>query len=94
MARSYQTDQAPEAWPSLKIGSNRWVCSIPAGLLNAGVYSVAPRIGVHNAYWIVHREDGLQFEVVLTHGVSPYWAGLTSHTRPGVTAPILLWVAT
>src|SRR5438094_219656 len=38
LLRSYQTDQAPPEWPAVKQGRNVWRCTVPKGLLNAGVY--------------------------------------------------------
>ncbi len=93
VTRSYQTDQEPENWPSIKIGKNRWNCVIPSGLLNAGVYYVCPKIGVHNSYWIVSQDAVVRFEVILDHGVSPLWNSLDGRNRPGLIAPILNWNA-
>jgi len=91
--RSYQTDSSPDRWPTLKRGDNRWRCTIPKGLLNAGTYSLSPRIGIHNVQWIVNLDDVLQFEVLLDHGDSPLWNALTESNRPGLIAPILAWEA-
>jgi lipopolysaccharide transport system ATP-binding protein len=89
--RSYQTDLPPDEWPLISTGENRWTCTIPAGFLNAGVYYVSPRIGMHNMYWIVKIDVVVQFEIVLDHGVSPLWNSLGGRNRPGVIAPILNW---
>jgi lipopolysaccharide transport system ATP-binding protein len=89
--RSYQTDMPPEDWPKAKQGENVWRCRIPGGLLNGGIYNLCPRIGLHNLNWIVHLDSVVQFEVVLDHGVSPFWSILDSRNRPGVIAPILNW---
>lgn len=89
--RSYQTDLPPESWPEIKLGKNKWHCEIPSGLLNAGVYYVCPRIGRHNTYWIVNIDNAVQFEIVLAHGVSPFWNTLNGSNRPGVIAPIFNW---
>ena len=91
LLRSYQTDSLPERWPPLRLGENTWYCTIPAGLLNAGVYHLCPRIGLHNISWIVHLDAVVQFEIVLDHGVSPFWNVLTDRNRPGMIAPILPW---
>ena len=91
--RSYQTDASPDRWPPVKRGRNLWRCMIPKGLLNAGTYSLSPRIGIHNVQWIVHLDDVVQFEVVLDHGDSPLWNSLTGSNRPGFIAPILEWKA-
>ncbi len=92
IARTYQTDQAPDNWPKIKIGKNIWRCIIPAGLLNAGNYYVSPKIGIHNMYWIVNLETSIQFEIVLNHGVSPFWNILGTGNRPGMIAPIFPWI--
>ncbi len=91
--RSYQTDLSPEHWPPVQVGKNRWHCTIPRCLLNAGVYYVCPRIGMHNMYWIVNLDSVVRFEVVLDHGVSPFWNSLDVRSRPGIIAPILKWNA-
>jgi lipopolysaccharide transport system ATP-binding protein len=89
--RSYQTDMSHENWPQLRQGENVWRCVIPGGLLNGGVYNICPRIGLHNLSWIVHLDSAVQFEVILDHGVSPFWNVLDSRNRPGIIAPILKW---
>lgn len=93
VARSYQTDLPPESWPEIQFGKNKWCCTIPRGLLNAGLYYVSPKIGLHNMYWIVNLDTTVRFEVILDHGVSPFWGTLNNATRPGVIAPIFNWVA-
>jgi lipopolysaccharide transport system ATP-binding protein len=70
-----------------------WKCSLPAGLLNAGVYQVMGRIKDGNGRTVVSGEASISFEVVLDHGVSAYWNSLDASTRPGVIAPILNWRA-
>lgn len=89
--RSYQTDMAPGQWPKVQYGENVWRCIVPGGFLNGGRYNLCPRIGLHNLNWIVHIDSVVQFEVVLDHGVSPFWTVLDSRNRPGVIAPILKW---
>jgi lipopolysaccharide transport system ATP-binding protein len=89
--RSYQTDAAPDQWPAIRIGSNRWRCVIPGGFLNGGVYFVCPRIGIHNVAWIVNLDAAVEFELLLDHGVSPLWNSLSASSRPGLVAPILRW---
>ena len=91
--RSYQTDLPFEEWLVVKKGMNRWSCIIPAGLLNAGEYYVCPRLSIHNLYWIVKQDMSVKFNVILGHGVSPFWNALKkANTHPGVIAPILKWV--
>jgi lipopolysaccharide transport system ATP-binding protein len=91
VTRSYQTDSSPEDWPKIRLGENKWRCRIHGGLLNAGVYYICPRIGMHNMYWIVYLEGVAQFQIILDHGISPFWNVLTAGNRPGVIAPILHW---
>jgi len=87
--RSYQTDTAPEQWPSLAPGLNRLSCAIPASLLNEGRYRVLPRISIHDVKWIVHEDVSVAFDVVADHAESPYgWL-----VRPGVVAPVISWHA-
>ena len=93
VARSYQTDLPPESWPEIVFGKNKWCCTIPRGLLNAGLYYVCPKIGLHNMYWIVNLDTTIRFEVILDHGVSPFWNTLNGSSRPGVIAPIFNWVS-
>jgi lipopolysaccharide transport system ATP-binding protein len=89
--RTYQTDLAPECWPEVNVGINRWRCRIPKGLLNGGEFLVCPRIGIHNVSWIVHEDAAIQLHVNLRHGVSPLWNALSEGSRPGMIAPILDW---
>jgi len=91
--RSYQTDQAEDAWPRQAKGVQQWSCRIPAGLLCGGEYFVSPRISIHNVRWLIVLEAVLQFEVILDHGVSPFWNSLSGKSRPGVVAPILEWTS-
>jgi lipopolysaccharide transport system ATP-binding protein len=93
VARSYQTDLPPDQWPHIQLGENRWSCLIPRGLLNAGLYYISPKIGVHNMYWIVDMDPTIRFEVILDHGVSPFWNSLNASSRPGVIAPIFRWIS-
>jgi lipopolysaccharide transport system ATP-binding protein len=89
--RTYHTDSGHDRPAALRIGMNRWRCTVPAGLLNAGVYQVSPKIKDEQDRWILDGEAAVTFEVVLDHGVSPYWNSLDANSRPGVIAPILVW---
>jgi lipopolysaccharide transport system ATP-binding protein len=89
--RSYQTDMREGQWPHPVIGTNSWVCRIPAGLLNGGQYYVCPKISIHNVQWIVDGDAAIRFQVVLNHGVSPFWNSLNENSRSGVIAPLLDW---
>jgi lipopolysaccharide transport system ATP-binding protein len=91
--RSYQTDLAESDAPPLRDGRNRWLCRIPAKLLNGGIYWVCPRVGIHNQNWIVKTDPIISFQVTLDHGQSPYWNSLGPGSRPGVIAPIFEWSA-
>jgi lipopolysaccharide transport system ATP-binding protein len=92
--RSYQTDQPEQRWLTQSKGIHHWTCTLPAGLLNAGRYYISPRISIHNSAWLVVLDAVLQFELVLSHGVSPFWNCLSpGRTRPGIVAPILIWKA-
>jgi lipopolysaccharide transport system ATP-binding protein len=92
--RSYQTDLPFEEWLAINMGINRWRCIIPAGLLNAGEYFVCPRLSIHKLYWIVKQDMSVKFNVVLGHGVSPFWNSIKdANSHPGVIAPILKWVS-
>jgi len=91
VARSYQTDLPQDECPKITIGENHWRCLIPKGLLNAGTYYLSPKIGMHNMYWIVNMDAIIKFEVILDHGISPFWNVLDAHNRPGIIAPILKW---
>lgn len=80
-------------WPKLKTGLNKLRCTIPAGLLNGGIYYIAPRIALQFLHWIVFDNTEVGFEVQLDHIHSPFWS--TSHTKsfPGLLAPCLAWQA-
>ena len=84
--RSYQTDSDPAQWPELKPGRNRLDCLIPANLLNAGRYTVQPRISSDRQRWIV-RKGNVSFDVQRDPGASIH--ALAS--KPGALAPVLSW---
>ena len=88
---SYHSDGAPAEWPEIHEGRNRLACVIPAGLLNSGTYSIAPRLSVHNRRWIARLPSCLDFHVVMHHGRSPYWTSLSTGRRPGLLTPVLQW---
>ena len=91
---SYHTDMHSDKWPTIRKGTNVLRCTIPAGLLNAGSYSVAPKLSCHNRYWILNGGPVVSFNVTLGHGVSPFWTNLSDGRRPGMLAPILQWERT
>jgi lipopolysaccharide transport system ATP-binding protein len=87
--RSWHTDGPPDDWPALHLGRNTVTCVIPAGMLNAGSYAVAPRADVYKSHWIVNGDEAIWFEVVKDHLVSPFsWV-----RNPGPVAPLLEWRA-
>ena len=87
--RTWHTDGPPDDWPELKPGHNTLRCVIPAGMLNAGSYAVAPRADVFRSHWIVNGDEAIWFEVVKDHLESPFsWV-----RNPGPVAPLLDWQA-
>ncbi|MBL8227493.1 MAG: ATP-binding cassette domain-containing protein [Bryobacterales bacterium] len=84
--RSYDTDNANHV--GVAPGRNMCSCIIPSRLLNTGTYYIAPRIGVHNQYWIVHLPETIEVTLVQYHGSSAVSA---TTTRPGPVAPTLSW---
>jgi lipopolysaccharide transport system ATP-binding protein len=86
--RTYQTDVAPENWPTLRVGRNVIECVLPSFLLNQGMYFVMPRLSLHHIRWIVDGDAGtVAFEVHRDPGDSPY----TVSGRPGAVAPYIPW---
>jgi lipopolysaccharide transport system ATP-binding protein len=84
--RTYQTDASAERWPELRIGRNRLQCEVVADLLNAGRYTIQPRISIDRVRWIVHQ-NGVSFDVQRDPGDSPHALA----ERPGAIAPLLIW---
>jgi len=92
--RSYQTDQREEKWPPLTVGRHTWRCQLPSRTFNYGTFLVCPKINRQNHYLILDSGSVARFEVLLDHGVSPFWNKLKSKAnRPGVISPILPWTA-
>ena len=89
--RCYHNDSTQTDWPTLTKGYNRLEHTIPPGLLNAGSFTVNPRIGLHCQKWLVHADAVLIFDVILMHGQSPFWHVVDRSNRPGVIAPIMPW---
>jgi lipopolysaccharide transport system ATP-binding protein len=88
---AYQDDQLP-ATPTFESGTFSFLCTIPPDILNSGRYWISPRISAGVRDWIVCKDRLVGFEVRLCHLSSPqflYPSG--SPTRPGVTAPTLIW---
>jgi len=84
--RTYQTDSDPDEWPQLSPGRNRLECDIPADLLNAGRYTVQPRISIDRVRWIV-RKGNVSFDVHRDAGASIHALA----AKPGALAPLLPW---
>jgi lipopolysaccharide transport system ATP-binding protein len=91
--RSLQNDRHEREWPTLTLGRNRLRCTIPEGMLNYGVYSIAPKAGLHAIAPIVDRDADVSFEVQLDHSESPLWNIDCPQKFPGVIAPCLRWRA-
>ena len=84
--RSYQTDGAPRSGRESRPGRNRLECVVEANLLNAGRYTVHPRISIDRVRWIVHC-GAVSFEVHRDPGESIN----ALVDRPGAVAPLLTW---
>lgn len=84
--RTYQNDTDPGEWPALRPGLNRLECGIPADLLNAGRYTVQPRISIDRQRWIVHSGN-VSFDVHRDAGASIHALAV----KPGALAPVLRW---
>lgn len=91
--RSFDTDVRSSSRPPLQAGANLLRCIIPRGLLNAGHYRLAPRIGIHNQEWIVNGDPLVSFSLYLNHGESPFWNSIDENSRPGSVAPVLNWTS-
>src|SRR5207253_2971060 len=78
---SYQRDVADHDLPALRAGRNALRCTIPAGLLNSGRYTINLRVSTHNRRFIALEESVLMFDVVAAHGHSIF---LNAQGRSGV----------
>lgn len=85
--QSYHSDGS--AGTVLERGVHRAVCTIPAGLLNSGVYLLRPRVALYFNHWIVngHPDADLRFQAQLDHPQSQLW----HVAREGLVAPVLDW---
>jgi len=89
--RSCHNHQNGDDCQKIRHGLNRFQCIIPPGMLNNGVYFVAPRIGLNFIKWIVFNEVEVGFEVQMDHCFSPFWSAAHTAAFPGVIAPCLSW---
>jgi lipopolysaccharide transport system ATP-binding protein len=89
--KSLHNDRHPRDWPPVKAGHNRIRCEIPAGLLNGGTYSVAPKVGLHSIAYFLNGEAEVSFDVLLDHSESPFWNAASRDKFTGVIAPCLAW---
>jgi lipopolysaccharide transport system ATP-binding protein len=89
--RAFHTDIEEEARPPLRVGSNTFRCTIPAGLLNAGGYAIAPRFYLYPLSWAVSLDPVVRFDVVFDHGRSHFANATNAVIRPGPIAPVLDW---
>jgi lipopolysaccharide transport system ATP-binding protein len=89
--RAFHTDIEEENRPPLREGSNLVRCTIPAGLLNAGGYAVAPRFYLYPLSWAVSLDPVVRFDVIFDHGRSHFANATNAVIRPGPIAPVLDW---
>lgn len=90
--RSQQVDGLDKT--SFKKGESiRFVCEIPANLLNEGEYYVQPLSSIHCVKNLTNvTEPVLKFFVKLDTTISNYHSILNESNHPGYTYPILQWV--
>ncbi|MDR3574702.1 MAG: ABC transporter ATP-binding protein [Anaerolineaceae bacterium] len=87
---SYQTDQAKENWPKLKIGKNKIRCNLPPNFLNEGTYRIELIGGLHYREWLFDPGKNNPSVIINIRGglsKSPLWIA----KRPGMLAPIIKW---
>jgi len=80
-------------WPKLRRGVNKLQCVIPRNILNNGIYSVSPRVGLAFSGWIILDEIEVNFEIQMNHCESSFWNGSHNIAFPGVIIPFLGWRA-
>jgi hypothetical protein len=80
-------------WPRLREGINKLQCVIPRSILNNGIYSICPRVGLQFGGWIIFNEIEVNFEIRMNHCESSFWNGLHNIAFPGVIVPFLSWRA-
>jgi hypothetical protein len=85
--QSYHTDG--DETTVLEPGVHCLVCTIPAGVLNAGMYVIRPMAALYFTRWLLSRgaSTELRFQATFDHSKSNLW----TFTRAGVIAPYLHW---
>lgn len=89
---SFHTDDAPNAWPETRIGTNRLRTELPRDALNEGTYRLELMTSLHPERWIYPPAGGgpgVSLTVSGLPGKSPLW----SVRRPGFLAPLYPWRA-
>lgn len=89
--RSQQVDSYPNIKP-LKKGNNILTCIIPGGLLNKGVYYIAPIFALHAIRTLRKpKSPVIDFTVDVNPTVNNFHGLLNSISQPGPVFPILNW---
>ena len=73
-------------------GHYKSTCSIPAGLLMPGQYTVNILVAVHPERWIIQGTVSIKFSVIQLDGINPLY--ISQHRRPGYIQPVLPWCVT
>jgi len=89
--RSYHVDYEKEDVTANIKGVVEMNTIIPSRLLKPGQYMLAPRIGVHNQYWIVNIDPVVRFKVYYGDNSSRVWASGTENKKVGYIAPYIKW---
>lgn len=87
---SYQTDEVPERWPELRMGTCVLRSQIPARFLNEGTYQIELIGGLHYREWLFEPgKNAPSISMTIQGGLSnsPLW--MTK--RPGLLAPVIEW---
>ncbi|MGA9141986.1 MAG: ABC transporter ATP-binding protein [Methanocella sp.] len=87
---SFQTDTAQAKWPPLKKGHATVTSTIPAQLLNEGIYRIEMIASIHFKEWIIQPGvNSPSIYLIIQGGLSesPLWM----NKRPGILAPVVQW---
>lgn len=87
---STHMDSSQAEWPSLKMGKNHLLVSLPSRLLNEGDYHLELMVSLHYRKWIYQPgRNAPRIHLTIRGGLSdsPVWI----ERRPGVIAPVLPW---